>query len=183
MYKICKTEQSAARQRELEQVLLSQMQQHRFDEISISDLCSSVGIPRKAFYRYFSGKRGALYALIDHNLADFDANVLSFTNGLSVGTRQHLILFLEWWRNQKDLLDAIENSSLWDELNERITEYIIAELCRARETSPAKLSEDEIYTMNFSIGGVLHLFRRWYHSGFPFPASHLADIILGSMGQ
>ena len=62
MYKMCKTEQSAQRQHLLEQGLLKAMLTHHYDEISVSDLCQSIGIPRKSFYRYFSGKDGALHA-------------------------------------------------------------------------------------------------------------------------
>ena len=72
MYKACKTEQSAARQRELEQGLLAAMISHPFDEISISDLCTQIGIPRKSFYRYFSSKEGALHALLDHTLMEME---------------------------------------------------------------------------------------------------------------
>ena len=58
MYKFCKTEQSFQRQRELEQGLLAMMEHHRFEEISVSDLCDRLNIPRKSFYRYFSSKDG-----------------------------------------------------------------------------------------------------------------------------
>ena len=63
MYKLCKTEQSAQRQRQLEEGLLTAMRTKRYEEISISDLCDQMGIPRKSFYRYFFGTDGALHAL------------------------------------------------------------------------------------------------------------------------
>lgn len=62
MYKLCRTEQSAARQRQLEQGLLQAMRTQQYEDISISDLCDQMGIPRKSFYRYFSNKDGALFA-------------------------------------------------------------------------------------------------------------------------
>ena len=65
MYKLCKSEQSAARQRWLEQGLLQEMLLRRYEDISISDLCARLQIPRKSFYRYFTNKDGALFALID----------------------------------------------------------------------------------------------------------------------
>ena len=71
MYKLCKTEQSSARQRELEQGLLRQMYHRRYEDISISDLCDHLNIPRKTFYRYFSGKDGALFSLLDHTIMEF----------------------------------------------------------------------------------------------------------------
>ena len=78
MYKLCKTEQSAQRQRELEQGLLKMMLQCRYEDISVSDLCDQLEIPRKSFYRYFSSKDGALYALLDHTMMEF------FDSGVSI---------------------------------------------------------------------------------------------------
>ena len=71
MYKLCKTQQSAARQRQLELGLLQAMLEQHYEEVSVSDLCDRMQIPRKSFYRYFSGKDGALHALIDHTLLEF----------------------------------------------------------------------------------------------------------------
>ena len=73
MYKQCETEQSAARQRRMEQGLLEMMGQKRYEDISVSDLCAFLGVPRKTFYRYFSGKDGALFSLIDHVFAGFQS--------------------------------------------------------------------------------------------------------------
>ena len=53
MYKICKTKQSADRQRYISDVLFKMLLRHSIDEISISSLCQKAKIPRKAFYRYF----------------------------------------------------------------------------------------------------------------------------------
>ena len=72
MYKLCKTEQSATRQKMLELGLLNCMLTRHYEEISVSDLCTAMDIPRKSFYRYFSGKDGALHALIDHTLMGYE---------------------------------------------------------------------------------------------------------------
>ena len=88
MYKLCKTEQSAARQRQLEQGLLQAMRTQQYEEISISDLCDRLEIPRKSFYRYFSSKDGALAALLDHTLMEFEQspqNAVSAKRGTANG--------------------------------------------------------------------------------------------------
>ena len=72
MYKQCQTEKSAARQRQLEQGLLQVMLKRQYEEISVSDLCDHMNIPRKSFYRYFSSKDGALYALLDHTMLEYE---------------------------------------------------------------------------------------------------------------
>ena len=88
MYKLCKTEQSAARQRLLEEGLLRAISQHRYDELSVSDLCSQMNIPRKSFYRYFSSKEGALHALLDHTLMSFDQFYIPSSTQPRTGGRQ-----------------------------------------------------------------------------------------------
>ena len=49
MYKLCKTEQSALRQRELEEGLLRAMLREPYESISVSELCDALGVPRKSF--------------------------------------------------------------------------------------------------------------------------------------
>ena len=51
MYKICQTEQSSKRQRSIEKGLLELMLKKQYEDISISDLCSHLQIPRQTFYR------------------------------------------------------------------------------------------------------------------------------------
>ena len=77
MYKLCKSEQSATRQKQLEQGLLKVMLTQRYEDISVSDLCTAMDIPRKSFYRYFSGKDGALHALIDHTMISYESFSIS----------------------------------------------------------------------------------------------------------
>ena len=111
MYKLCKTEQSAARQRELELALAAMMLVRRYEDISVSEFCSYAGIPRKAFYRYFSSKDGALYALIDHTMLEYEH--MRDTEPVS-GREQmrELESFFLFWKRQKPVLDALEFSGL-----------------------------------------------------------------------
>jgi len=70
MYKICHTEESSRRQRELEQGFLNMLQIQTYDKITLTELCRQLHIPRKTFYRYFPTKEDCLLALIDHTLSD-----------------------------------------------------------------------------------------------------------------
>ena len=54
------------------------------EEISVSDLCDRLNIPRKSFYRYFSSKDGALFALLDHTLMEFETFSFSLVEVFSV---------------------------------------------------------------------------------------------------
>ena len=119
MYKLCKTEQSANRQRGLEQGLLQAMQIKHFDEISVSDLCAQLDVPRKAFYRYFDSKEGALHALLDHTLMAYESFPLIYSEGEKRTLVRELEQFFLFWIRQKSLLDALQRSSLSGVLIER----------------------------------------------------------------
>ena len=56
VYKICHTEESSRRQRELELVLLEAMLRQPYERITLTELCQKAQIPRKTFYRYFPTK-------------------------------------------------------------------------------------------------------------------------------
>lgn len=183
MYKICKTEQSAARQRELEQFLLKEMLAKHFDDITISDLCDGISIPRKAFYRYFSGKRGALHALIDHTLIDFDQMTLVAGQSRDVTQRQYLELYFRFWRGQKKLLDAIERSNLWDELMCRTVDYAQTELGRSHRFMPKDLQDEGAYITRFTVYGMIAVVQSWYRQGFTQPVEYMAGMMVRYLGE
>ena len=96
MYKRCVTEQSAQRQRQLTAGLLEMMRKEHYEDITVSSFCEQMNIPRKSFYRYFSSKEGALYALLDNAVMDFQGEV--FTDDANA-TQETLTRFFTYWKN------------------------------------------------------------------------------------
>lgn len=175
MYKLCQTEQSAFRQRQLEEGLLKIMLHRHYEEISVSDLCEILEVPRKSFYRYFSGKDGALLALIDHTLMDYD--VYTTMNG-SAGTmsqQQIMEQIFSYWITQKPLLDALAYSSLSGLLVQRALERIkeIETLPNFIQIADKQLRE---YGTMFTVCGMMSLIIRWHHDGFAKSAQEMARL-------
>ena len=164
MYKICQTEQSTRRQRELEQGLLQLLLRKNYEDISVSDLCEHMQIPRKSFYRYFSSKDGALYALIDHTLADFFQMPLNEkkTRGTAIGD---LDLYFLFWYEHKSLLDALQRSSISGILVERATNFALKEGHLPRQF---KRFSPEVrgIAMAFSVCGLMSMILQWHRQGF-----------------
>ncbi len=162
MYKICKTEQSFARQRQIELGLLQLMKTKRYEEISISDLCQKLQIPRKSFYRYFSGKDGALFALLDHTMLEFYTEGLRGTGGTPLGD---LDQFFKFWYNHSQLLSALERSHLSGLLVERATD-----LARRERFIPKMMDrwqEDmQGMALSFVVCGLLTMVIQWHHQGY-----------------
>lgn len=177
MYKICKTEQSAARQRELEYILLEEMLVRHYDEISISTLCEHASIPRKAFYRYFSSKHDALDALIDHTMMDFEHLILQADAPAVLPYSRQITLFISFLKNQKRLLDAIDHSGLWEVFSERITEYGIAEMERSVRYSLKTIQQKDLCSIRFTTGGIMAVVHDWYRKDFDMEPNQLASTI------
>jgi len=180
MYKLCKTEQSARRQRELEQGLLQAMQTEQYDDISISDLCDRLQIPRKSFYRYFSSKDGALFALLDHSLMEFEAFSSSLRpekKGTAIGD---LELYFEFWYDRRELLGALQRSRLSGMLVERSTSYAVTE---RRMPSYLRSMPEQVQEMSltFAVCGLLSMVFQWHSQGFkqtPSEMAHIATMML-----
>ena len=181
MYKICQTESSAKRQRELEKGLLSLMLKRRYEDITVSDLCDYMQIPRKSFYRYFSSKDGALVALLDHTLADFFEMPLpkSRIRGTALGD---LDLYFQFWYEQKLLLDALQRSSLSGFLVERANAFAVREGHLPKHFKSWN-QEIQSLAMSFSVCGLMSMIIQWHRQGFllsPDDMTKLAITILSN---
>ena len=171
MYKYCKTDQSAQRQRELEQGMLAMMTHQRFEEISVSNLCERMEIPRKSFYRYFSSKEGALQALLDHTLMEFyDIGTIE---GIRGGTPTgDLERFFQFWKDNKQLLDAVMYSNLGGMLVERAVS-----LAKQEELMPGYVREWEDMikdvALSFVVCGLMSMVLQWHKESYRIPTEQM----------
>lgn len=166
MYKLCKTEQSAERQREIEQTLLQLMLTKHYDEIKVSEICEAANIPRKSFYRYFDGKEGVKQALLHHTMTDFTKfQDMRKTRGTQTLHEEFEELFA-FWKSKKVVLDAFDKSGLIGLLIECATSYAMEEFWGIeRYLADSSVREKEM-AYQFVISGMLAMTINWYRSGF-----------------
>ena len=182
MYKQCMTDQSTRRQRQLEQGLMDMMLHKRFDEISVSDLCDGMQIPRKSFYRYFSNKEGALYAMIDHAIVEFNAFVLT-ENVFEADTPLRMMeRFFTYWKDNRRLLDALAKSGLSGVLVQRSIDYSEKELGLNR-FMPEDAQLVRSYGVTYSVCGLMTMLVRWHHEGFQQSVEKMAKIAVRLMNE
>ena len=182
MYKLCKTEQSAVRQRELEQSLIVLMNTCRYEEITVSDFCIHAGIPRKAFYRYFSSKDGALYALLDHTLLEYEFYDVEYGSGDSPSMLRELEGFFRFWKARKPLLDALAHSGLSGILMERAISYAVKHpLLNRMLVDEDPNTRDHI--VRFFICGIMIMMVNWHHEGFRESTLEMAQIAVRLVTQ
>lgn len=175
MYKHCNTEESAHRQRQLEQGLLELMADDPYDHITISQICEQVGISRKSFYRYFDGKDGCLHALLDHTIMDGSSYYMTESDDpdpeLSFFTR-----YFEYWQRQTPLLDALEKNGQSLQLLQRMVRYILTE-----EPNYAQfmgIPQDHLMEhIAFTVGGLMGLVLTWHHEHFQKTAAQMGEVL------
>ena len=170
MYKICHTEESSRRQRELEAGLLKAMGAQPYDRITLTELCRQLQIPRKTFYRYFPTKDDCLLALIDHTLSDCNTVSLMGWEGGKDLTQRHLVEFFDYWLRQKCFLDAIQTNRLRYLLLDRTT-VIVDKM--AKPTVPEGFARDQV--AYFIAHGLMTTVLRWHHHSFPCPPEEMAE--------
>ena len=176
MYKLCKTEQSAARQRNLEQGLLDAMKTTRYDEISISDLCDRMQIPRKSFYRYFGSKDGALQALIDHTLMEFEDYTVRYRQGKTRSIYLDMECFFQFWLEKKDLLDGLQRSGISGVLVNRAVAFALSD-----DVLPVRFLPDDSRAMQnhvtmFGVCGLMSMALNWHDNGYQRSVTEMARI-------
>ena len=175
MYKHCTTEESAQRQRQLEQCLLALMADTPYTCITIGMICQLAGLSRKSFYRYFDSKESCLHALLDHTIIDGSTYYVS-----AVRTPQDnltlCVRIFEYWHRQSPLLDVLEKNGMTLQLLQRMIRYILEEepeYAAHMGVAPDMLTEHIVYT----VGGMMGLVTTWHHGGYRKTAEQMGTIL------
>ena len=171
MYKICHTEDSSRRQRELERGLLAAMNAQPYAKIQLTDLCRTLNIPRKTFYRYFPTKGDCLLALIDHTLADCNDIALRGWDGSTVLDEQVQLRFFRYWEEQRGFLDGISENGLQHLLLDRTT--VIVDRMKEHRNPDSFAREQVEY---FVAHGLMTTVLRWHHFGFQSTPEEMAKV-------
>jgi len=178
MYKICHTEESSRRQRELETILLKKMKKQPYNKITLTELCREYGIPRKSFYRYFPAKDDCLLALIDHTLSDCNDVALKGWNGSTALDEEVQLRFFRYWLDHREFLDVIRDNELQYLLLSRTT--VIVD--RMKDNSSfGSFSRDQVEY--FIAHGLITTVLRWHHFDFPTTPEEIAAVFGSLLGS
>ena len=183
MYKLCKTESSAKRQQSIENALLCLMKTKKYEEINVSEICDSINIPRKAFYRYFDSKDGALHALIDHTMLNFQEFSMKYRMHESRSVERDLECFFLFWIEKASLITALERSNLDALLFQKAFGYPINELINTKKFLPNDDESVRPQIFNFAICGLMTLMLEWYRGGFKETTLEMARLSCRLLSQ
>lgn len=164
MYKICKTEKSAERQKLFQTTLLSMMKKISYQDITVTDLCKEMDIPRKTFYRYYGILDDVLHAIID------DALVESF---MSLEVDRNLAGFFGYWKKKKKLLELLEKNGLSTLLVDRMYQ-----LLNEKENMKIEFGSVEYLRYTGYVAAIMTILLAWYHAGMQQSVEEVSALVM-----
>jgi len=183
MYKLCSTKGSADRQQVIEECLLELMQTRQYGDISVSELCEKAGIPRKAFYRYFSNKDSALQSLIARIIMGYESFSGTYQPGERRTVRKDFSHMFLYWREQGPFLSALQRSGLTGLLLEQAIQFSLSPEAIPKRFLTGDTEDMVLQVTTFAAAGVMSMILAWHRQGFSRPVDELADIALRVLTQ
>ena len=167
----------------MEHGLLDLMSLKPFDQISVSDLCEYMQIPRKSFYRYFSNKEDTLHALLDHTMLEYDGFFTAQDAQDPHILERALTQFFQFWISRKQLLDALANNDLSAILVERAILHMASDSAKSSHIPVDHRQYIRKQVSLFCISGLMSVVLSWHRDGFPYSAEQMASITATLVSQ
>lgn len=170
MYRKCATEISARHQKQVTESLLELMLKMPYEKITVTQLCQTAGVTRRVFYHLFSGKTGALYALIDHKVLAFES--------YSEDIPDELLRFFRYWREQRRFLDVLWENGMSGLLLERMIDRVLKEDFDVRYwlRSNGWPNHDK-EAIIFGFTGLMGLVYSWYYTDYRQTPEEMAAVV------
>ena len=176
MYKLCKTAQSTKRQREIENALLDLMSKTPYSDITVTELCEALQMPRKTFYRYFDSKDDALYALIEHTMSEYSDFSASLEKSNVRTLKREIERYYIFWFEHKNLLDALSRNNMLEKIVDISINFPVNDMVSLKRFLPDDTDWARERIFRFAVCGLVCQMIDWYRDGFFASTSDMAEI-------
>lgn len=180
MYKICKSERSAKRQMEVENALYELLKKKNYDDITVTELCAIVNMPRKSFYRYFDEKADVINSLLDRTILKYGS---FFNNEKKRFFKKELENFFEFWYQNRELLEILDKNNLISNLFFSVSRFPINDIIHVSKYLPNDSETLRTKIFEFTIFGLLFEVINWYKEGFKTDISDMVDLTARILSQ
>ena len=165
MYKECKTERSANRQKLIENTLYEMMRHRAYEDITVTDLCEELKMPRKAFYRYFDGKDSALIGFIMRRLSAF-ANEASGATIVPRSLYRELEAYFDFWQREREMLEVLDRNGKLSIIMQISLDFSVEAIISLQRLLPDEEESMRERVYRFAIGGLISIMLDWFREGF-----------------
>jgi AcrR family transcriptional regulator len=140
-------------------------------------------IPRKSFYRYFGSKDGALQALIDHTLMEFEDYTVRYRQGKTRSIYLDMESFFQFWVEKRDFLEAMSRSNLSGILVNRAVDFAQKDDMMPVRFLPNDSPDMRKHITMFGVCGLMSLMLNWYQGGFVHSPRYMARLAVRLISQ
>jgi AcrR family transcriptional regulator len=175
MLKECKTERSSARQRLIEDALFDMMRRRSYDEITVTDLCEQLAMPRKAFYRYFDSKDSALVGLVVRFLSSY-AEKNAAVEGQPRSLYREMENYFSFWQGNREMLEVLDKNGKLSLIIEISLNFPIDKIISLRRLLPDEEDGMRLNVYRFAIGGLISIMIDWFREKFATPKGEMARL-------
>ena len=164
----------------LYQTLIELMKDKTFEEIKVSDICTTAMINRSTFYAHYEDKYELLLDFINTLKKEF-VEELSKQDNANLTPREYYLklieLFLEHIENKKDIYNAIminnRNSIMMDILLSVVNDDILKNI-KENDINPNVPSD---IIAKFYLGGVINLGVEWLSNNNKYTKKQIIDYL------
>lgn len=153
------------RRQQIEEGLLELLRTKAYEKISVTDIAAHMGMSRKSFYKYFSGKDDCLMSLFDRVIQEAALHVTSCT----AAHEEDLVTwqeYLRFWQSQRTLLEVVASRNLERLLIQRYMHYNQTEERYSRIAPDLPLHSQDEDVLRFYLTGIVTLLLCWCQRGF-----------------
>lgn len=152
--------------------LLSLMENHLYNDITITQICQEAEVVRQTFYRNFKSKEDVLEFYIDNMVQQFMSGYLNLQDTM----HEVLKSFFDFMIINKDFLRLMEKNSLFFLLENDITIFIPKIIYIPKITEELKAAKLDIYVLGFIASTVCSILSLWVKTDFKESSDMLADL-------
>ncbi len=160
----------------MEATLLELMQKKPYAEISITELCEKLEIPRKTFYRYFDSKDDTLYALIEHTMSEYQSFPAAPNQDGERTLMSEIENYYKFWICHKPLLDVLSKNNMLEKIIEVSVSFPVKDMVSLQKFLPDDTEWAREKIFKFAVCGLCFQMIDWYKSGFKTSITDMARI-------
>lgn len=177
MYKVCKTAPSKQRQKFIEDTFLGILKNKDYEDITVSELCISAKLPRKAFYRYFDTKEDVFNALVMHTLAGYEEHQ-SKEKSPTRSIKNDLKTYFSFWITEprKTLLEILNKNNMLTYLYKSSKDLLAGGFVNMPKFLPEESVWRQQNIFNFVITGLIGLMLDWFNDGCKQTTDEMAEL-------
>ena len=165
---------SALRSREwLTNALLTLLESHSYEEITIKEICREADLSRQTFYQIFDSKEEVMEYQFERLFSEFRESCGEFR---SISLGDLTLSFFEFFRRHSDFISVMTQNRM-AYLLEREFERFLPEIEPFRRINETENYPD--YSVSFMAGALCQTLIHWYEKGMDLPVKTVAGLVEG----